>query len=388
MRRILLAAAFLFVAGCFSGYDGKGGNDLRARRGTFVQTIVLTGELQAARGVSISVPPLSTWQTSIKWLAQDGDEVKAGDRVAELDNGTFTTDLDSKRQLERQAIQELQQKEAEWEADLRVKGLDLEKKRGELEKSKIAAAIPSDILSARDYENNQMRNHRAATEFAKASEVLAAQRKSVVSDHANLQLKLARAARDVKTAEDAIERLTLRAPRAGIVVVHDHPWEPRKLQSGDGVWVGFPLAQIPDLDSLEVGASLADVDDGRVAIGMPATVTLDGYPSLRFPGVVKAISAVAQEGTRNAVRRAFRVVVDLGRVDASLMRPGLSARVEVRRLVRHDALLVPRAAIDIKGRSPRVSLPSGKSVEVKLGECNAQECVVVSGLEEGAAVRW
>jgi HlyD family secretion protein len=388
MRRVLLPAALVVVASCFSGYDTRPESALRVHRGTFVQTIVLTGELQASRGVSISVPALSTWQTSIKWLAQDGDEVKAGERVAELDNGTFTTDLDSKRQLERQALQELQQKDAEWEADLGVKVLDLEKKRGELEKAKIEAAIPSDLLSARDYEDRQMKSHRAATEFAKASEILAAQRKSVVSDRANLQLKLARAAREVKTAEEAIELLTLRAPRAGIVVVHDHPWEPRKLQSGDGVWVGFPLAQIPDLDSLEVAASLPDVDDGRVAVGMPATVTMDGYPSLRFPGMVKEISAVAQEGTRNAVRRAFRVVVDLGRVDANLMRPGLSARVEIRRRVQRNALIVPRAAVDLQGRSARALLPAGKSVEVKLGECNAQECVVVSGLEEGAMLRW
>lgn len=191
----------------------------------------------------------------------------------------------------------------------------------------------------------------------------------------------------MKTAEEAIELLTLRAPRGGIVVVHDHPWEPRKLQSGDGVWVGFPLAQIPDLDSLEVAASLADVDDGRVAVGMPATVTLDGYPSLRFPGVVRAISAVAQEGTRNAVRRAFRVVVDLGRVDAHLMRPGLSARVEIRRRIEPNALLVPRVSIDFEGKQPRVLLASGKTVGVKVGECNAQECIVVSGIEEGTRLR-
>lgn len=387
MRRIPLAVAFLVLASCFSGYDTRSERPLRVHRGRFVQTIVLTGELEASRGVNISVPDLSTWQTSIKWLAQDGDEVKAGERVAELDNGTFTTDLDSKRQLETQALQELQQKEAEWKADLRLKGLDLDKKRGDLEKAKIEAAIPSDILSARDYQDRQIKLHRAETEFAKAREVLASQRKAVVSDGANLELKLGRAARDVKTAEEAIELLTLRAPRGGIVVVHDHPWEPRKLQSGDGVWVGFPLAQIPDLDSLEVAASLADVDDGRVAVGMPATVTLDGYPSLRFPGVVRAISAVAQEGTRNAVRRAFRVVVDLGRVDAHLMRPGLSARVEIRRRIEPNALLVPRVSIDFEGKQPRVLLASGKTVGVKVGECNAQECIVVSGIEEGTRLR-
>src|SRR6478672_2771309 len=111
-------ASLLFVS-CFSGYSDEARHDgLRVRRGTFTRELVLTGELEAARGEAIAVPNLPQWQSSIKWLATDGVTVKAGERVAELDNTAFTVDLDKKRQSELQAQQELQQKESEWKADL------------------------------------------------------------------------------------------------------------------------------------------------------------------------------------------------------------------------------------------------------------------------------
>jgi len=48
---------------------------------------------------------------------------------------------------------------------------------------------------------------------------------------------------------------------------------------------------------------------------------------------------------------------------------------------------VPRAAVDFAGAQPHARLDSGKLVNVGIGECNAQDCVVTSGLEEGARVR-
>jgi multidrug efflux pump subunit AcrA (membrane-fusion protein) len=165
--------------------------------------------------------------------------------------------------------------------------------------------------------------------------------------------------------------------------VRDH-WEGRKLQTGDQVWVGFPIALIPELSSLRVNAALADVDDGKIATGMPVTVTLDGYPDMQFTGRISAISAVAQESRRQSLRRHFEVLVALDRLDPSRMRPGLSARVVVRREARPAALLAPRAALDLSGKAPRARLETGEMKEVKLGSCNAQDCIVVSGLEEGA----
>ena len=383
MRIAAGALSALIFAACFSGYAEEEQGSLRVRRGTFKTDVVLTGELEAARGAAITVPSLPNWQTSIKWLATDGVLVKEGERVVELDNSTFTNELDSKQQAELQALQELQQRTEEWSADLKEKALDFEKRKSELDKAKIAADIPRDIVSSREYEERQMTLSRATTEFEKARDILRARELAVAADRKNLEIRLQKAQREIRRAAQAIEDLVLRAPREGIVVIREIPWEGRKLQAGDTVWVGFPMALIPELDSLQVSAALPDVDDGRIGPGMSATVTLDGYPGLEFSGKVTSISAVAQESARQSLRRAFKVIVKLDAIDAARMRPGLSARVLIHRENQPARLIAPRVALDLSATEPVAALASGKRVKVKLGPCNAQDCVVLSGLQEG-----
>jgi hypothetical protein len=58
--------------------------------------------------------------------------------------------------------------------------------------------------------------------------------------------------------------------------------------------------------------------------------------------------------------------------------------VIVHALGNSDALLVPRAALDFASpQQPKAHLSGGKVVPVTLGPCNAQECIVKSGLKEG-----
>jgi multidrug resistance efflux pump len=377
-------ALALLAASCFSGYSSEPDSKaLRVHRGTFAGDVVLTGELRAARGEELAVPRLPQWQTTIKWIAPDGAEMKQGDRVVELDNSTFSANLDAKRQAVAQAEQQLQQKDAEWAADTLEKQLDVERKRSEYDKTKLDAAMPREIVSARDYNDRQIKFKRAEVERAKAIDVLKSQRMSVKSDRDNLLLSLQKAQRELTIAERAINELILRAPHDGIVVIRDHPWEGRRLQEGDSVFIGLTLAQFPEMSSLRVEADLADVDDGRIGAGMPATVVLDAYPGMTFPGRVTAISAVAQESSRTSLRRAFRVLVALDRLDPARMRPGLSSRVVIRSMTQQNALLVPRAALDFANAKPRALLAGGKSVDVVLGACNSQECIVKSGLKEG-----
>jgi len=380
----ICAAVVFFVAGCFSGYSETPlGTDLRVRRGAFASEMVLSGEVEAARGDSLNVPPLPSWQTAIKWLAEDGAAVKAGDVVVELDNTALTSDLESKRQTETQASQELQQKDAEWVADLEQKQLEADKKKSELDKAKIEAALPEDLQAKKKYEEAQGALRHTTVEYEKAVDLQKSTKTGIEAERRNLVLRINKARREIAIAEEAIVALVLRAPRAGIVVIRDHPWEGRKMQQGDPVWVGFPLAMLPDTTSLRVRAALADVDDGKIAVGMPATITLDGYPSVPYSGRIAAISAVAQESRRQSLRRQFDVIVALDRLDPERMRPGLSARIVVRRSSQAQALLAPRAAIDFSGKTPRARLASGGTKDVKLGACNAQDCVVTSGLEDG-----
>jgi HlyD family secretion protein len=393
---LLLAVLAAPLAGCVGGARAEApaasGNktaaaDLTVHRGDLRPRLLLTGELAAAQAANLEVPRTSTWQLQIRWLEQDGTPVKKGQRVVELDNSTFASELEEKKLSMSEAERELVRTEAEARASTAEKEFTVQQKRTDLDKARIAAAIPPDLLAEREVQERQLAVRRSQVELAKAEEDLAAQRKGSAADLEVRRISLDKSRREIREAEEAIQELTLRAPRDGILLVADHPWEGRKIHEGDSVYVGLTVATLPDLSSLIVKAGLSDVDDGRVTPGMEVLCTLDAYPGETFHGRVEDVAAVAQETPRRPLLRSFPVRIRLDRTDPRRMRPGMSVRVEALGAEQRNALLAPRAALDLASDPPRARLAGGRTAEVRLGACNARECVVESGLQEGERLR-
>ena len=366
--------------------------DLVAHRGTFRQRLLLSGELEAERGDPLSVPRTNQFQLQIRWLAEDGTPVKAGEPVVEFDNSQFASDLEEKRLAASDAASELERTTAESKTSTADKRFAVEKARSEEEKAKIAAAVPKDLLALREYQDRQLALKRAESELAKANEDLDAATRGGARDVDVKKIALEKSQREIHTAEEAIDALTLRAPRAGMVLIGDHPWDGRKLRVGDTVWIGMTVASLPDLSAMRVQANLSDVDDGRIQPGMEVLCTLDAYPDQVFKGRVADISPVARESRRSPLLRYFPVHINLDRSDPGRMRPGMSVRVEVLGAELKNVLLMPRAALDFSAiagsaAGSRALLASGGAVRVKLGACGALECVVLSGLAEGTRLR-
>ena len=367
--------------------DAGGGSvpagDLVVHRGTFIGRALLTGELEAERSAKIDAPPTEQWQLVIKWLEKDGTPVHAGQRVVEFDSSTLLAGLEERRLAVISALREEEQEEARSAADVADKGLALEKARTAAERAEIDAAVPEELVSRRDFQDLQLKLEKARVEVVKAEDQLDAARKASRASLAVRRIAREGAQREARTAEDAIGRLTVTAPRDGIFQMAEHPWEGRTFQTGDSVFPGFDLGFIPEPSSLMVEASLVDVDDRSVGVGMPVACTLDAYPERGYTGKVVSISPVAQEPARGSRRRAFRVRATLDSVDETRMRVGMSVKVEVETAREPDVLLAPRAALDRGGTRPKARLANGRLVEVALGPCSAQECVVVGGLAEG-----
>jgi len=394
--RLAIAMLLLpLLAGCAGGQGARGSEteapagpqDLRVHRGDFRGRFLLTGELKAVRSTDLVVPRTPSWEIQIRWMETDGATVQAGQKVLEFDNSSFTGELEEKRLAEAQAENALAAQEAQAAAAEAESGYQLEQRRIDLEKARLDAAVPAELRSLRDYQEKQLALERAQAQYENARETLQAGRRAAREEHEVLRIQLEKASREVKVAEQSIGALTLAAPRAGILVVNDHPWEGRKLQVGDSAWVGLAVMSIPDLTEMQVDAMLIDVDDGSIAPGSPAVCTLDTYPELSFPGVVKEITPIAQTVGRRSQRRAFRAVIGLERSDAERMRPGMSVKVEVLARALPGVLLAPRAALDLDADPPRALLRDGSLAQVRLGPCGALECVVEDGLGEGTLLR-
>lgn len=358
----------------------------RVRRGDFEGRLLLTGELVAAAGEDLVVPQTPSWRVQIRWMAEDGAVVKAGQRLLEFDNTAFSSDLEEQRLKRVEAAQKLDRRRAELAAEGSEKAFEVERRQVELRKAKITAAVPPEIVSRRDFEQRQLDLRKAEVELAKAQEDLAAQRRAAEAELADLGLQLEKQRREIDRAEKAIARLSIRAPRDGVVVVADHPWERRKLAAGDTLFAGQTVMRLPDLSTLEVAARLSDVDAGKLAVGAPVVCTVDAYPDDPFPGRVAEISPIAREEPGDSLRRYFAVRVVPRGLDAGRLLPGMSVKVEARTGERHGVLLVPRQAVDWSGEVPRVRLVGGAETAAQLGPCNPFDCVVEGGLDEGAVV--
>jgi multidrug resistance efflux pump len=371
---------------------GGAAAELIVHHGTLQPRLLLTGELEAKRADALSVPQTPSFQVQIKWMAEDGTLVAAGQPVVEFDNSAFTQQLEEKRLAATDAASQLERTMADAATQEADKRFAIDQKRADLAKAQMAAAVPSELVPLWTYQDRQLTLERARAELAKAESDLDAQHKAAAADVAVQRIALDKARREIATAEGAIQALTLKAPRAGIVLASMHPWEGRKIQAGDNVWTGLAVATIPDLSVMRVQAALSDVDDGRIAPGMPVRCTLDAYPGETFLGRIAEISPVARELDRNPVLRYFPVRIELARGDPRRMRPGMSVRVEVETGEVRDAVLAPRAGLALGGAGAargrgRARLAAGGSVEVRLGACSAAECVVLGGLAPGQRLR-
>ncbi len=294
-----------------------------------VDRLLLTGELAAVRSADLFVPETPLWALQLRFLADDGAAVKAGDRVAEFDATGLTSDLEQKRIAAVEAETELVRFDADREGATLAKEQAVLARRTGVEKARIDAEIPAELRSRRDHEEKQLGLKRAETELAKAEEDLASYRTAAAADRAAKLIALERARSERDKLETGVAALTLRAPRDGVFVVGENPRERKKFLTGDTLWPGMTLARIPDLDALRVEALLFDVDDGRIRPGERAAVVPDTFPDRRLPARVASIAPVAQPVDRGSPRMAFRVLVEVTGGDLSGLRPGMSVRAEV-----------------------------------------------------------
>jgi HlyD family secretion protein len=93
-------------------------------------------------------------------------------------------------------------------------------------------------------------------------------------------------------------------------------------QIGDQVRPGMAVAQIPDMNSWDVSAQIAETDRGHLSVGLPAEVRVIAAPGRKFTARVKDLGGT----TGPPWERRFECRLTL--LDsAPELRPGMSARV-------------------------------------------------------------
>jgi multidrug resistance efflux pump len=359
---------------------------LTLRSGTLHRQHLLTGEVEAEDAVEILTPDAPIQPLEIRWLAEDGSAVAAGATLVEFENSSLLTELDAKKTGLLEAENRLISAQAEAVGDGAQAEFALEEKRVALEKARLKADVPEDLLTGLEFQERQLELRRSELAFAEAEKDLATRRAKNLKELEIRRIEVRKVGSALEQLLAGIQGFVLTAPQDGIFQIYRSSREDRKWQVGDTVWIGETVARLPDLSSLIIRARLFDVDDGNIAPGAPATVAFDAFPEKRISARVRTIESLAQQAEKGSVRRFFNVVVDLEEVDAAWMRPGMSARVEVEADL-PQALLAPRRSLDLADlQAPRLLLADGRRLEVTLEACDADFCAVSGALEEGMAL--
>jgi len=328
---LFLAPGAAACSGARSADTGPDHGDLPPAAAPASSRFVLTGELRAVHADDIRTPITSTWPIQIRWMAPEGTLAAAGDTILEFDNTGILSKLEDQRLAYSDAESRLRSRMAQLDGERAEKTFAVERARIDLEKARLEAAVPEEMRARRDYDLKQLALDKAESALAGAGRTQAAFEISSKDDLEVLRIEAAKARRSVERAMESLEQLTVKAPRMGVLVYGDHPWEGRKFQAGDDTFPRMTVMRIPDLDRMEVVASLSDLDDGAVREGQRVTCVLDTYPDRTFSGKVRDVSALAEPRSRETTPRAFQVSIDLDSTDPFLMRPGMSVRVEIAR---------------------------------------------------------
>lgn len=390
--------ALVVTLGALAACHGGGGLDApataprvaAAHKGELADRVILSGELRPSPAGSVSIfAPSVNDELTLRFLAEDGATVKAGDRVIGFDTTSFTKNIDDLRIAARDADLTAANADALAVIAAADKAVQVRQAEITLEKARLKASIPADLLSPHDAQQNELAQKQAEIALDKARrDADSAKAGDELEKHVR-ELTRQKAQRALDEAEQAIKQLEIVSPVDGVFVVNDHPWQGRKFQVGDNIWPGFVIARIPDANhALSVYADLSDVDDGRVSLGMQGQCVLDAYPDDPIPCTVDELTPVARDKSKTSLRRAFAVVLGLAKSDPKTQRPGMSVKIVVARPPLKDQLIVPRGAIafDEDGKTTRARLASGELREVTLGPCDAQSCAIAKGLREGEQV--
>lgn len=362
-----------------------------------------------------------------------GDDVRAGDLLAELDVSVLRAELARAELALRRSEMLLAQAEVDHEQALVEARVRLQQAQAQLQQARAggasAALTSAEVNVSRAEENlaywqyeyqkavdrpwepqasldNYARQLRQAEENL---EIARAQREAALGDRsasayaiqlreydvqlAQLALQELEAgpdpllALDVEEARLEVTRLQERLAAAQLTAPFAGRVTSLALQPGDAVTAYDPLALIADPRTLEVTADPGTEALGDVTVGMTATVTLRQRPQAPMTGTVRQLPGAF--GASLADQDRFVHIALPQEQPSAQLSLGELANVTLLLQARHDVLWLPPAAIrTFQGRTFVVveQTEGQRRLDVRLGIEGSERVEIVEGLEEGMVV--
>lgn len=344
-------------------------------RRPLVQTVVATGRVRADTRARLGA---SVTGTVVRVLVREGDTVRAGQTLAELDARELAAAASQARAALTQAQANLQQL---TEVRRPVTAATLRQAEAAYQKAEADFRRAETLLKGGATSEDQYEQARQSLESARGQRDIArAQSAATASTGADLRIAEAAVASAEATLAAAEARLAysrITAPGEGVVLT-------RNLEPGDAVQPGRVLMEL----ALRARTMLSVVPDernlARLAVGQRAIAAADAFPDERFPAQVSYVSPVV-DPTQGTVE--VRLTVDSV---PSYLRPDMTVSVDIEVARLDSALVVPIEAVrDPLSVSPWTLVIRGRHAvrqALRLGARGTELAEVREGLKEGDLV--
>jgi HlyD family secretion protein len=356
------------------------------RQARFQSTVSASGEIVATRYADIGS---SAMGKIVSLPVAEGDRVTAGQLLARIDPVQAESDASSATaQLRALEAEERATAEQVRTATFALAAVEARARDANQQYTRQRDLSQRGLIPASEFETARATAEVAAADVESAK--VAVDRARQTLEAATRRVAQARAG--VTRATDVVSKTAIVSPMDGIIT---------RLQVREGEMVvigiqnqpGTTLMTVSDLSAINAEVKVAEADVLRLAIGQPATVTLEALTGRTFPGTVVEIGASALPVTgTTAAAREFKVVVRLDQPDAGL-RPGLTCDAEIVTSERRDVLTVPLQSVVLRQDGQEraqsgvfvVSDGQARFSPVTPGVIGGLD-IEVSGVDEGAAI--
>jgi len=246
--------------------------------------------------------------------------------------------------------------------------------------------------SQEDYDTAQTANLQAQAAWDNtkvATEELKQQEMSLELKRQDVKLAEAQVKNDQINLDNANQRLAdtkVIAPMDGVISALTVQ-KGQIISSGiTNVGGGTTIMTLSDLSHVFVLATVDESDIGRIAPDQAVKITADAFPGEKFQGKVVR---VATKGVNVSNVVTFEVKIEVTSDNKKLLKPQMTANVEVITANRKNVLTIPTQAITRKDGKLHASVvgPGGTADKVvTVGLTDGVNYEVTSGLNEGDAV--
>jgi HlyD family secretion protein len=372
--------------------------------------IYTIGELRPARTAMITAPPVAGGTLQIVEIVRTGALVKQGDIVVQFDPSEQEYNLEqSKSQLE-EADQQIKKMKADQSVRVAQEHVSLLKAQYEVQRAELKVK-GNEVLSAIEARKNVISLEEAKRKLEQLQRDIKSRASSDAADLAVQNVARTKAMLGMKLAQQNIDNMTCRAPISGIVVLGQNleslmsasgsisisdETEIPEYRQGDQAYPGRLVANIQDVEQMEIAAKIIETDRGSIEAGQSVEVTVDSKPLKTFKGKIKSLAQSASSTDNDASyvdyleglsTRSFATIFE---VDAhgDPLNLGATARVTIMGKDVRDALSIPRQALHQKEGKPVVYTHSDdgwESREVRIRYLTESRAVI-DGIAEGTEV--